>query len=307
MMEPVRTLAVCTTIYPGVEDFLPAWHASLAAQSDQHFDLWIGLDSVESGAVERIVGTSVKAHWVPADPGTTPAQVRQRVWSQIGALYDGVVLVDSDDLLHSSRVAAARAALQDCDLNGCALQLVDHHGRTLSMILGLPPNCAPTGVLPRNNLFGLSNSAYRSHLLQQCLPVPAESALVDWYLSTRAWLLGARLTFDPTVRMDYRQHGTNMARVRGPFNEAQVAQDTALVRKHFRIMQANPPVGYMAERFAELERTADDVELFHQRVTLDTDRLAQYVAALNVLAAPPLWWSCVAHPALASFWKAHTN
>src|SRR5271168_3226822 len=98
-MGPVDKLAVYTTIYPGVEEYLPAWHASLAAQTDQNFDLWIGLDSLASDDVERVIGRSVNTHWVPAENGSTPAQIRQRALFPIVSRYEWVVLVDSDDLL----------------------------------------------------------------------------------------------------------------------------------------------------------------------------------------------------------------
>ena len=302
-MSSIRKLAVCTAIYPSVERFLPAWHASLSAQTDQCFDLWIGLDSIARERVERVIGATVTAQWVSASPGATPAEVRQCVLSQVGSSYDGVVLVDSDDLLHPSRVAAARAALRDCDLTGCALQIIDHDGQDLFLTLGLPPGFRLSNVLPRNNLFGLSNSAFRSELLLRCLPIPASVDLVDWFLATRAWLLGARLGFDNTTRMRYRQHGGNMARVRRPFTEEQVIQDTRMVRKHFRILRTGGGEGYVAERFAELERVAEDVEVFYQRVILDSARLTQYVAAFNGLAIPPIWWACVAYPALEHFWR----
>ena len=303
-MRPIRALAVCTAIYPGVEEFLPAWYASLSAQTDRCFDLWIGLDSIASERVERVIDATVTAQWVSADPGATPAEVRQCVLSQVVTSYDGVVLVDSDDLLDPSRVGAARAALADCDLTGCALQIIDHDGQDLSLTLGLPPGFRLPNVLPRNNLFGLSNSAFRSELLLRCLPIPASVDLVDWFLATRAWLLGARLGFDNTIRMLYRQHGANMTRVRGPFTAQQVIEDTRMVRKHFRIFREGREDDYLAERFAELERVAQDVELFYQRVTLDSTRLARYVAAFNALAIPTLWWASVAYPALKHFWHA---
>ena len=303
-MSSIRRLAVCTAIYPSVERFLPAWYTSLSAQTDQCFDLWIGLDSIASERVKRVIGATVAAQWVSASPGATPAEVRQCVLSQVGSSYDAVVLVDSDDLLHPSRVAAARAALRDCDLAGCALQMVDQHGQDLSVTLGLPPGFRLPNVLPRNNLFGLSNSAFRSELLLRCLPIPARVDLVDWFLATQAWLLGARLGFDNTTRMRYRQHGANTARVRRPFTEQQVIQDTRMVRKHFRILRTGGKDGYLAERFAELERVAEDVELFYQRVTLDSARLAHYLAAFNALVVQPLWWASVANPALKRFWQA---
>jgi hypothetical protein len=216
--------------------------------------------------------------------------------------YDGVVLVDSDDLLHASRVSEARAALQLNDLSGCALRLVDQQGQDLGSTFALPLQSGPEDVFPRNNVFGLSNSAFRSELLRKCLPIPSEVVLVDWFLATKAWLYGARMVFDPVVRMDYRQHGANMARVRPPFTQHQVIQDTERVRQHFRILLAAPKLDFIAERLAGLELVALDVETFYQNVILQPEQLDYYIQALNEMQPAPLWWSCVAYPSLRQIW-----
>ena len=165
-------LALYTTIYPGVESFLRDWYRSVLEQTDQDYQLWIGLDTIGVEAAKDAMGADPKATWVAAASGDTPAQIRQRALAQIVERHDGVVLVDSDDVLHPSRVASARAALQTSDLAGCALRLVDQQGRDLGMTFGLPPQARPEDVLPRNNVFGLSNSAFRSDLLRRCLPIP---------------------------------------------------------------------------------------------------------------------------------------
>jgi hypothetical protein len=219
------------------------------------------------------------------------------------AACDGVVLVDSDDVLHASRVASARKALLSSDLAGCALRLVDHQGRDLGLTFGLPPQARPEDVLPRNNVFGLSNSAFRSDLLRRCLPIPASVALVDWFMATRAWLYGARLTFDAVVRMDYRQHGANMARTIPPFTLGQVIRDTERVRQHFQILRTVAMGDCLPDRLAALERVAADVEAFYRYVVLQPAHLDPYVQALEALEMPPLWWSCVAHPSLKKMWS----
>ncbi|MBA2678179.1 MAG: hypothetical protein H0U76_07290 [Ktedonobacteraceae bacterium] len=303
MNSAIERIALYTTIYRGVESFLPDWYRSVRAQSDHGYQLWIGLDGIDPETAERMIGTKVDATWILSKPNDSPAQIRQRALARITDICEAVVLVDSDDILHGSRVAAARAFLNVSELSGCALRLVDQKGYDLRQTFDLPPGANPEKVLPRHNVFGLSNSAYRSDLLRRCLPIPAEVVLVDWFLATRAWLMGAKLAFDPVIRMDYRQHGTNMARVRGPFTEQQVIQDTGMVRQHFRTFREGSTKSYLPERFAELVRTADDVDLFYQRVTLDSARLTHYVAAFNALALPPLWWSCVAHPSLNKFWQ----
>lgn len=271
-------------------------------QTDHDHTLWIGLDILTADAAIDAMGGDPNATWVPSAPGETPAQIRQRALERLVETCDGVVLVDSDDILHPSRVASARESLRTSDLAGCALRLVDQGGGAISLAFGLPSHASPGDVLPRNNIFGLSNSTFRSKLLRRCLPIPADVALVDWYLATRAWLLGARLAFDDVVRMDYRQHGANMARVRPPFGPRQIISDCELVRHHFQVVRAMPLEGAMADRLAALERVASDVEAFHRHVVLQPTRLEQYVQALNDLELVPLWWSSVAHPALQKMW-----
>jgi hypothetical protein len=295
-------LAVYTTIYPGVEPYLPDWHRSLRQQTDQDFQLWIGLDRLTSKFAESLLGCDLKAHWVKAPSGATPAQIRQQGLGQIVEACSAVVLVDSDDLLLPSRVAAARSALLDSELAGCALRFVDQQGKSLELTFDLPAQLEPEDVFPRNNVFGFSNSAFRSDLLRRCLPIPAEAVLVDWFLATRAWLLGASMGFDRVPRMDYRQHSANTARVRCPFSRDQVISDTALVRRHFQLVLGEPESDYVAKRYDTLKRVIKEVEKFHQRVILQPAMLDAYVEALNALHPAPLWWSCVAYPTLRQMW-----
>jgi hypothetical protein len=296
-------LAVYTTVYPAGEPYLADWCRSLRDQIDQDFQLWVGLDEVDSGFVEKVLGSELKVNWVRSPVGTTPAEIRQRALGQIVEAHSAVVLVDSDDLLHPSRVAAARADLVDCDLAGCALRLVDQQAKSLDSTLNLPPRLLPEDVFPRNNVYGFSNSAFRSDVLRRCLPIPAEAVLVDWYLATRAWLLGAKLSFDRVPRMDYRQHAANTARVRFPFSQDQIVSDTKLVRQHFNLLLAEPIADYVAERYAALRNVAKDVEAFHDHVVLHPVKLDGYVEVLNVAQPASLWWSCVAYPAFRQMWS----
>jgi len=299
----VNRVAVYTTIYPGVQEYLQDWFRSLVAQTDQDFQLWIGLDGIEPEAVERVISKHLKAIWVRGHDGETPAQIRQQALTRIVEACDAVVLVDSDDVLRESRVAAARAASEKSDLAGCALRLVDLNGKVLGLTFTLPPESSAEDVLPKNNVFGFSNSTYRSELLRRCLPVPPGVVLVDWFLATKAWLMGAELAFDPVVRMDYRQHGTNMARVRYPVSVEQVVKDTDLVRRHFQLIMGVHSRNFLPERKSRIKAAACEVERFHDCIIQRPTQLEGYVKALNILNPAPLWWSSVAHPALESMWR----
>jgi hypothetical protein len=296
------TLAVYTTVYPGSEAYLEDWYRSLRQQTDRDYQLWIGLDLLGSESVQNMLGPDLNAKWVVAPKGASPAEIRQQALARIVETCTGVVLVDSDDLLRPSRVAAARADLDASELVGCALCLIDEQGNQLGLTFGLPSQLTPEEVFPRNNVFGFSNSSFRSDLLRRCLPIPADVVLVDWFLATRAWLLGATLAFDRVPRMDYRQHPANTARVRFPVSGDQVISDTALVRRHFQLLLGQLRQDFVADRVVALRSVAGDVEEFHRRVVLQAAPLEDYVEALNALRPLPLWWSCVAHPALGHMW-----
>jgi hypothetical protein len=298
----MATLALYTTVYPGVERYLADWYRSLRRQTDLDCQLWVGLDTVGVESAKEAMGGDPDAIWVPGRNGESPAMIRQRALAQIVEGHDAVVLVDSDDIMHSTRIATAREMLRANDLVGCALRLVDERGSSMDMTFTLPPNMTPEDAFPRSNAFGLSNTALRSDVLRRCLPIPAAVALVDWFLFTRAWLLGTRLAFGARVEMDYRQHCANTARVLAPFHEQQVVQDTERVRQHFRLVRASPLEGALPYRLAELERAAADVEVFYERVVLRPALLARYLQALNEQNTPSLWWSWVADPLLRHLW-----
>lgn len=307
MSSAIQRLAVYTTIYPGVEEYLPEWYRSVQAQTDQNFQLWIGLDGIEAGIVETAIGAQLKAVWVPSEPGNTPARIRQRSLEQIVEDFDAVVLVDSDDILHPSRVAGARTALQTSELAACALRLVGQHRQDLGTTLTIPEQAAPNDILPRNNVFGFSNSAYRSELLRRCLPIHEDIALVDWFLATKAWLMGAKLHFDPFARMEYRQHDANIAPIRFPFDANQVIRDTKKVLHHFHFLQTLPMENVLPDRWAQVQEAATDVQLFSEHVVSQPKSLENYVRNLNVLDPRVVWWWDVAQPALQWMWKHYAG
>ena len=70
-------LAVYTTWYPGIERFLQPWHASLRAQTDRDFDLWIGADGVDAPRLLASLPADERPVRFYSRPGATPAQVRE--------------------------------------------------------------------------------------------------------------------------------------------------------------------------------------------------------------------------------------
>ncbi len=301
-----ETVALYTTVYPAVLPFLSEWYASVLAQSDRDFDIWIGVDALAREDVIAALGAEPDAHaisMVIAPPCASSAEVRAHAIRRMIGEYEIVIFTDSDDLLHPDRVAAARAALGSADVAACALRMVDAEGRDLGVTFGPADGEDPLEMLPRHNVFGLSNTAYRSEVLGRCLPIPADDPLVDWLLATRAHALGARMTFDAAPLMSYRQHGENIARVLPPFSEREVDVASRRVLRHYRSLLEGPPSIDGAQR-TRIDAESRRVGEFHLALAESAERRQRYIEALNALPPRYVWWWCVANPKLEEVWRS---
>jgi hypothetical protein len=297
-----NSLAVYTTVYPGVEKYLEAWTHSICQQTDFNFDLWIGIDSFSVEQVSALIGKDLRPNWVVASDGESPTQIRIKAIKKLAHSYSSVVFVDSDDLLDPSRVEAARASLNYFDVVACALRIIDESGHDLGLIFGSENRKDIDSLLPRYNVFGLSNTAYRAEVLSRCLPLSDESELLDWQLATRAWIGGAALGFDPTPRMLYRQYSSNIARVLPPFNATHILDATRRVLGHYRCLFERVEDWPLKHRNALLA-ASERAQSFHRSISHSSETLGKYVNALDRLRPRYVWWWCVAHPELEHIWK----
>jgi hypothetical protein len=299
----LHRLAMYATVFHGVENYLADWYKSVQQQTDRDFDLYIGCDRLQPREVKTIAGESIHANWVVAPDGSTPVQVRELAIREIlRESYPAVVFVDADDILHPTRVEAARETISRASVSGCALEMVTESGVSTGWRFGPMGEVDFEALLPRYNFFGMSNSVYRTDVLRRCLPIPPGCAIMDWFLITRAWAGGARLSFDSISRMYYRQHSGNQARVLPPFSAEYVKRATTLVLLHYTFVLTNIPE--LSENAREgLIAAQNGVKTFERAVMQHADRLAEYVFALNRLEPSCMWWTCVAHPELENVWK----
>jgi hypothetical protein len=305
LAEYARRLALHTTVYPGCEPFFADWYASVLAQTDRRFDLWISLDMVTPQQAEAAAGRRIVAQFVPGHDGDTPASVRERAFEVLIACYDAVVFADADDVLEPTRIEAARHALNTCDVSGCALRLSDASGTDLGVSFGAPHGADLAGLLPRYNVFGLSNSAYRSAVLAKCLPLPTDCVLIDWLLVSRAVATGAELGFDHVPRMIYRRHDNNCAPVLPPFTERQVLTASTRVVEHYGYLLDSDWRWRKGNR-QPFERARARACAFHHAMHASSELLHRYVKALNTLPPQYVWWWAVGHPALEDLWTVCT-
>jgi hypothetical protein len=299
-------IALYTTIHPGTRPFLKEWYGSVRAQTDSSFDLWVGIDGLSVEETCAIVGEELEAQWVEAEDNDRPAQVRERAWRALIPKTDAVVMVDADDVMHPERVEAARRQIRHHDGVGCALQLIGEKGESLDH--RMPPESFSSAerALPKYNIFGLTNSTYRTGVLEIILPIPSDVILIDWYIATMAWLRGDDLAFDRSAGMDYRQHEDGTLSVLPPFTPEDIRTATDVVQNHFKWVLQNIPSETIHDRLEVLRRARTRVNSFADQIS-DAEWLRSYTRHLNQTAPTPLWWACVAHPSLDSLWKKTTS
>ncbi len=293
-------IGVYTTVFPNALPFLEAFAASLREQRDRGFDLWVGLDRLDVEAVETRLRFDRDIRWVPPEPDDTFATVRERAWRRMITEYDAIVLVDSDDVLLPDRVSRAREHLAHCDVYACALDLIRADGTPMGLVLEAGGRIEDwRSFLSTMNIFGLSNTAYRADALAAGLPLPRGLGIIDWHLVSRAFDQGARLRFDDTSLMKYRQYAATTARIVPPFTAEDVLSSTQHVLRHYQnltpYLSANP-------KFREqVDERHHEVAAFSQ---LPREALDRYVRALDRLPRRAYrWWEVVAHEEMSDLWS----
>lgn len=290
-------LALATAIYPSVTKYIGDFFNSARNQTNKDFDLWIGLDGVSENEVLKKTNNLSNIHFLKAPMNVTPAGVRNMVLEQVLPAYNAVALVDSDDILDETRVEAAKKHVAHSDVTATGMDYIDGEGKRIEGFFD--PGLGDPSLIA-NNVFGFSNTTWRSVVLAQFIPVPDNCALMDWYFATLAFYSGASLCYDNEPRMLYRQHPGNIAASRPPFTTGQIIKATDLVLAHYDLVLAAFAEKGIAgsEKF---EQARQRVKRFGQAIQNQTS-LEQYVAELNSLPDRHVWWSCVAHPDLEGLW-----
>jgi hypothetical protein len=297
-LTPVRAPAFLSAVYPGVEPYLKAWYASVERHSEG-LPLFVVLDAVSPADVARAIGREPLARWVSAPRGAGIGAVRQAGIDAVLAEHDAILFIDSDDELCEGRVPRSLSALNDADVVACGMRLIDQGGVSTEAVFGPRRQSSADDLVVEVNAFGLSNSAYRADVLAALPSIPADCELVDWYLATMAWSANRRMTFDPAIGMNYRQHPSNIARVMPPFERHQIVTAARRVSDHYRRVLDRASDATSRARLLEAQaRVRRFCEYFGDALAAE-----RYVAALNRMRGPHLWWEMVAHPELENLWN----
>lgn len=290
---------VYTTFFPSFERFIPDFILSLLKQDDTEFELVIALDGLSSDPFLPYQ-SDLKMSFINIPSGFSPAQVREYAWMQIINDYDALIFCDGDDVFSKKRVSNAKNSLKDFDLDACSLSLVNNTLEPLNVFM------YATDMVPNNihkyNIFGLSNTGYKTNILKNTLPIPKHVIAVDWFIAHKAIQMGASCNLREDIDCFYRQHGKNIASPSKPATQKNVLQAAKISRIHLEniiktLATDNPDI-------LTCQKRLDDVILFEKTMAVNPDLLYKYLQLFNSIETETLWWNTVAKPTLDHLWKA---
>ena len=292
---------LCTSIHKGSINFLNEWWNSVINQTNLDFDIVISIDGLNFDLDKLLYGHekfNIKLFYFNQDK--TIGEIRNIIIEYCSENYDQVIFVDSDDILAKNRVAISVDSLEVYDFTFCKTNLINEEGTDLPWVL--KKNSSINDICEFNS-FGLSNSNYNSFVLKEILPVPVDCKIVDWFISTLAFLFRYKFGYLDETFMKYRIYEQNVTKVIPPFNRKDLNIKTNYVLNHFNYIMNE--INKSSNKIFE-----SDIRVFKKRYQLvkefsfnfsnDDEYATKYVNLLNKYFLENniheiSWWNVVAN------------
>tara|TARA_A100001037_G_scaffold305127_2_gene344140 strand:+ start:7274 stop:8191 length:918 start_codon:yes stop_codon:yes gene_type:complete len=292
---------LCTSVHSGSIYYLNAWWSSVINQTTHDFDIVISVDGFDFDLDKFLKGhEQFNIQLFYFNYGRTISEIRNKIIEYCSENYDKVIFVDTDDVLDKYRVAKSLDSLDAFDFTFCKTYLIDEKGNSLPWML--KKNSSINDICEFNS-FGLSNSNYKSYVLKEILPIPKNCEIIDWFISTFAFLYRYKFAYIDETFMKYRIYAQNVTKVIPPYNLNDLNIKTKYVLNHF---------DFIMNILAKTSKNVfeNDIEIFKQRHQLvqnfyfkffnDIEYAKNYVNLLNKYylennVREISWWNVVAN------------
>jgi hypothetical protein len=259
----------------------PEFMGTIQAQSDSNFTLLVITDSVDVDLPPR------KNPITKVAAEGTPAALRKRLLAECGRLNaEGVVLLDSDDLMAADRMAKSRSALETG--NGLVVNELNFFSGPFSASNSKPwlstilkDNFINLKTITESNCIGFSNIAFRmDRLPKTVLDIGEDVIAFDWAFATRFLLAEESASFLRDTTTYYRQHADSLAVI--ATDEATIARALEVKQRHYQdLLKVWPSAKTYLEKVESLLRMKE----------AQSAKWPQYVQAVQTAKLSGLWWS----------------
>jgi len=270
------SIAVLTVIFPEIKVFFSEFAQSLRNQSDQDFHLIIVNDKCCLSDFDLSgFQYSILQH------GESIAKNREiLIYEAIKQKFDWIIFADADDWFESNRIEVIRGLIPNYDV--IANEIVPFNDihfleNKFEKILG--KFCSiDLNFIRDKNLFGLSNTAFRTHFLEN-IDIPVEIIAVDWYLVTKAMQAGARSCFTAETKTYYRQWDKNIIGI-DKVSEKEIKTGVKVKYLHYKNLAQND--SWYTKDLSWLQNLYLNIENANFDIYKNKVRKAGYVT--------PFWW-----------------
>lgn len=278
----MKTL-VASVLHPQSSPYWEDFFESVAAQTDLEFELLLVRDSVPQPSVNF----SVPVRHLNAT-GKTISQVRKALLQECISLgAEIVILADSDDKMHESRVEKSKKAI----LEGASIffnELV-FFPKAQPQAAWLGRRCgAFVGYedLKEGNCLGFSNSAFLLEKMPASVfNIDDQIKVFDWAFYSRFLYSGQRAQFLSEGLTWYRVHDENMALFK--LEKTKIESAIFIKMQHYKDLIGLIP--WAKEKY-------DDYEKLQKWLQRDPENWKPYIKKLNSLDQTKyMWWEAV-HP-----------
>jgi glycosyltransferase involved in cell wall biosynthesis len=276
-----KTTALFSVIFPANVSYLKFFFDSLAAQSDQDFEVLLVVDGVEQAEALLEPFASRFSIRILHCTGSIAAIRQQGLKWLSDQQHDYIIFADADDLLSSQRVEVCKKYLsmhsvvvndlipfEDPQQIGAAGFWKDRLAH--ETIFG-------SDAISSYNFVGLGNTAIRKNVLT-FVSIPEEIKVVDWFLFYH-WLQENKGIFVHTGNVLYRQHGDNLAGIR-LIDEARLKYIIDVKIRHYMAL---------VKRFPELQQHVARLETLTLKLS-DARYRETEIAYLNTKRINYFWW-----------------
>lgn len=291
-------LAVVSFVYPAVKGYIKSFLDSIAAQTEKNFSLWIYDDGCELKKSDLRFHPAARIIEVS---NLSPVEIRYKALQELIDDFDWVVFIDSDDLMHPSRVKSIMQGIEEHSDAGVVqhpLSVFDSRGTILTGFAransrGKEPN---TGVLDLHyNIYGMSNIAYRTRIFRN-MPVLTEIIAFDWLLAAYASLSGEKFVHLDADLTLYRMHGTNVSRFIKPFRMVDIVSSLRAVTAHLNALSRMAGIFRSSSLSARIAARKEEIKLYECSVISSPPSSEVYLKHINDEQPVPGWWWHVANP-----------
>jgi len=230
---PAYDTILMVVVYPGIENFIYNYFASVKDQTYKKFDILILNDGFE----KKNLGCVFNSIMMDMPTGLPPGQIRlEGINYAIENNYQNIIFSDVDDYFSSNRIEESLVFLENHDFVYNNIVPVDMTGEPMRVDVNtnfkLPDQISNYEKLLDYNLFGMSTTGLVLSLLKNFY-IPKDIIAVDWWIYTYLLLNGAHGKRIDNATTYYRQSADNLVGMKKPLNDDRLETGINVKQAHY--------------------------------------------------------------------------